>query len=381
MASVIITVLHAETSVETNVLVLNPDGFDSGPSLTVFSADGSDIFFDYMQIFRVINRIDLYVGGDLNRPFTQELNDDGTFTFVASDNETLTLGPGISDATGIIMWTASGTNISDFAEHIIGLSDRSVTITFDDNAPGNVPAQPDSPTLATLSTSSIRATFTDPDDDGGSVITSRNLRYRETDTIAWTTLTGIASPRTVTGLSSGTEYEFQVQVVNSIGESEWSDSGINATNVVVDSSNNDILIVGFATSSVYRYSNGSWDSGFAIPLNEDFPLGLTVDPTNGDILIVGADNDRVYRYSNGSWDSGFAIPSNEGISTGIAIDSNGDILIVGGSTGRIFRYSNGSWDGGFAIPSNEHDPLGMAVDPTNGDILIVGGSTGRVYRY
>ena len=144
----------------------------------------------------------------------------------------------------------------------------------------------------------------------------------------------------------------------------------------------DILIVGSITDKIYRYSNGSWDSGFATPSTEGAVRGITVDPTTGDILIVGTQTDKVYKYSNGSWDSGFAVPSAEDLSFGIAIDhTTGDILLAGGRLRRIHRYSNGSWDSGFLIPPGETTPFGLTVDLVNGDILIVGSSTDKVYRY
>ena len=144
----------------------------------------------------------------------------------------------------------------------------------------------------------------------------------------------------------------------------------------------DILIVGDSTDRVYRYSDGSWDSGIAVPSGETDPHGVTVDPANGDILIVGASTDRVYRYSNGSWDSGIAVPSAVINPVGITTDpDNGDVVVLGFSTGRFYRYSNGSWDSGIAVPSGETFPLGITIDPDNGDVLIVGAATGRFYRY
>ena len=76
-----------------------------------------------------------------------------------------------------------------------------------------------------------------------------------------------------------------------------------------------------STDKIYRYSNGSWDSGFAIPSEEDSPSGLTIDPVNGDILLVGESRNKIYRYSNGSWDSGFDVLSRASGFGGIAIDS------------------------------------------------------------
>ena len=72
---------------------------------------------------------------------------------------------------------------------------------------------------------------------------------------------------------------------------------------VLDMASGDILMVGTTTDRVYRYSNGGWDTGLAVPAGEAFPTGITVDPATGDILIVGSAADRVYRYSNGAWDS------------------------------------------------------------------------------
>ena len=142
----------------------------------------------------------------------------------------------------------------------------------------------------------------------------------------------------------------------------------------------DILIVGSA-DRVYRYSNGAWDTGFAVPAGEAFPRGITVDPATGDILIVGSTADKVYRYSNGAWDNGFVVPAGEGNPRGITVDpATGDILIVG-SADRVYRYSNGAWDTGFAVPAAVTTPIGITVDPATGDILIVGFITDKVYRY
>ena len=144
----------------------------------------------------------------------------------------------------------------------------------------------------------------------------------------------------------------------------------------------DVLIVGVTSDRFYRYSNGSWDGGIAVPAGETAPLGITVDSANGDVLIVGVTSDRFYRYSNGSWDAGIAVPAGETLSRGITVDSaNGDVLIVGVATGRFYRYSNGSWDAGIAVPAGETLSQGITVDSANGDVLIVGVATGRFYRY
>ena len=83
------------------------------------------------------------------------------------------------------------------------------------------PLRPNRPTLTVISGTNVLATFSDPD-NGGSPITSRNLRYREVNTIQWTTEINIIIPFTITGLIAGTEYEVQARVRNIIGVSPWS---------------------------------------------------------------------------------------------------------------------------------------------------------------
>ena len=89
------------------------------------------------------------------------------------------------------------------------------------------PDRPSAPTLAVVSQTVIRSTFTDPN-DGNSPITSRNLRYRETGTSAWTTQTNVMSPHDITGLTPDTTYEAQVRAINLVGSSPWSPTSSTA---------------------------------------------------------------------------------------------------------------------------------------------------------
>ena len=58
----------------------------------------------------------------------------GTITFVASDSQSVTV-TGISDATEPYEWEPSNvTAIRALADHIAGLTDQSLTVTFNDNA-------------------------------------------------------------------------------------------------------------------------------------------------------------------------------------------------------------------------------------------------------
>lgn len=79
------------------------------------------------------------------------------------------------------------------------------------------PVEPNAPTIGTataLSTTTVSVTFT-PEYDGGAPITS----YIVTSTPGGLQATGSASPLVVTGLTTGTNYTFTAQAVNSVGPS------------------------------------------------------------------------------------------------------------------------------------------------------------------
>ena len=58
----------------------------------------------------------------------------GTITFVASSNDTLVI-TGISDSTEPYAWTpANSTDAAAFYALFGGLTDKSLTVTFNDNA-------------------------------------------------------------------------------------------------------------------------------------------------------------------------------------------------------------------------------------------------------
>ena len=66
--------------------------------------------------------------------FSTQMETSGTITLVASDSETLVL-TGIDDATEPYVWSPSNASeLRAFADHLAGLLDRSLTVTFDDNA-------------------------------------------------------------------------------------------------------------------------------------------------------------------------------------------------------------------------------------------------------
>ena len=71
------------------------------------------------------------------------------------------------------------------------------------------------PSVAVVSSTALRISYTAPASD--EEITSYNGRYRVDGTSTWTTVTGIASPWNITGLSATTTYQVQVRAISSAG--------------------------------------------------------------------------------------------------------------------------------------------------------------------
>lgn len=73
-------------------------------------------------------------------------------------------------------------------------------------------------------TSSMALSWQAPISDGGSAITNYHVQYRVHGTNGWTEFSHAASTATsytITGLSSGTKYDFQVAAINAVGQGSW----------------------------------------------------------------------------------------------------------------------------------------------------------------
>ena len=93
----------------------------------------------------------------------------------------------------------------------------------------STPATPATPTVTGTGASTIRVSWSAPN-DGGSAITGYSVRHRVSGTSGWSTATGLSCcSRTIGSLSRSTRYEVQVQAVNVNGGSSWSESGFGTT--------------------------------------------------------------------------------------------------------------------------------------------------------
>ncbi|MEM8547171.1 MAG: fibronectin type III domain-containing protein [Pseudomonadota bacterium] len=128
-----------------------------------------------------------------------------------------------------------------------------------------VPAQMAAPALTVDSAVQISVDRAAAPDDGGSAITSYDLRY-STDETNWTVETGISDPEAITGLIAATLYFVQTRAVNIVGAGQWSPSASDTTEAVLTFSiqtvGNEFLVVypdDTPASTPFGFTVGSGD--------------------------------------------------------------------------------------------------------------------------
>lgn len=149
--------------------------------------------------------------------------------------------------------------------------------TFDYDAPD--PVVPSAPTnlSATPASSQVALTWSAPSSDGGASITDYLVQYKETSSGSWSTFNdGVSATTgaTVTSLTNGTQYDFRVYAINSVGQGA-SSSVVNATPVA-----------GSLTHAVEP--EDLWDNGYFLPLDnpKNSAFSRFIFNTTSDYVII-----------------------------------------------------------------------------------------------
>lgn len=214
-----------------------------------------------------------------------------------------------------------------------------------------VPDAPAAPTLTAGSTQ-LGVAFVAPGSDGGSVITSYDYRRSPAGAGTWTTVTGVTSPFTITGLTNGTSYDVQVRAVNGVGNGAWSASS-TATPAAV------------GNLTVRSVSLSSFPYGTSMPV----PAGAVAGNTLIFLASIGSDvsSNVVFAPAESSTIAGLATA---GLAAGVSNFRGWWIPSWNGTT-MSYNFGDESWAGERAIVCL----TGTASDVVGGQHRFVGNAT------
>ena len=172
-------------------------------------------------------------GTDVGDPVTASDDDSDTLTYSleGTDKDSFAIDSGTGQITTIAgvdynhEATKNSYAVTVKADDGIDSDTIDVTIGVADVAEqSDTPAKPELAAV-TGSTTSLDASWTKPDLNGGPEITGYNVQYREAPDGTWEDFahTGTAVTTTITGLTASTEYQARVRAENGETDSDWSD--------------------------------------------------------------------------------------------------------------------------------------------------------------
>ena len=185
-------------------------------------------------------------GGADNSHFSS-VSSSGELQFVNNPSFENPQDSGADNTYEVTVQATSGTGTREMT------ATRTFTVTVTDVAEQS--AKPDKPTLAAVSgsTTSLTATWTKPDKNGGPDITGYDLQYRAGATGTWSSSTSYGATvttATITGLTADTSYQVQVLAKNGETDSDWSDaSDAVSTNAAVAMTPTDVLVSNYPDGS------------------------------------------------------------------------------------------------------------------------------------
>ena len=221
---------HAALGVQTGHKV---DGSrTTGNNAPVFTSSASlsvEENTDFATVVAVDNDADdditgYAITGGTDQTFFSEVTSAGVLTFNEAPNFEDPKDSGTDNTYVVTVEATSGTGTREMT------ATQTITVTVTDADEKS--AKPDKPTLAkvTGSSTTLTATWAEPDLDGGPAIAGYAVQYREGTTGTWEDFahTGAALTTTVTGLTADTSYQVQVRAKNGETDSDWSDPGLFA---------------------------------------------------------------------------------------------------------------------------------------------------------
>ena len=168
---------------------------------------------------------------------------------------------------------------------------QTITVTVTDV--NEKSAKPDKPTLAAVtgSTTTLTATWTKPDLDGGPDIIGYDVGYKVSTANSWTsfTHTGTGVTATITGLTASTSYQVRVLAKNGETDSDWSDA---STAVSTNAAGTTPTITAVASTSTPVLETDTYGQGERIEVTVTFSEAVNATTDTDFVLSVGGDDTR-----------------------------------------------------------------------------------------
>ena len=199
--------------------------------------------------------------GGTDQAFFSEITSAGVLSFDEAPNFEDPKDSGTDNTYVVTVEATSGTGTREMT------ATQTITVTVTDADEKS--DTPDKPTLAkvTGSSTTLTATWTKPDLNGGPDIAGYAVEYRQTGG-SWTNFahTGSGLTTTVTGLTADTSYQVQVRAKNGETDSDWSDASdavkTNAEMTTGCTLNTGDLWCGVATVEELVFEGTSFAYGF-----------------------------------------------------------------------------------------------------------------------
>lgn len=244
---------------------------------------------------------------------------------------------------------------------------------------------PDSPTLVTATMGDNQATisFTAPENDGGSPITSYTV-ISSPDNIV---VTGLTSPITITGLDNGTLYTFTVVATNEIGDSEPSVASTAASYSSVPDSPTSVTATGGNAQATVSFTapddNGSAIVSYTVTSS---PGNITATGSSSPITITGLTNGITYTFTvvatNGVGNSTPSSASNSVVYVTVPGPPTYVVASIGNTQSNVYFIppvnNGGSTITSYTVTSS---PDGITATGSSSPITVTGLTNGTSYTF
>lgn len=232
-----------------------------------------------------------------------------------------------------------------------------------------VPDAPASATATASTATTASVAFTAPTNVGGGAITG----YAVVPSVGGTVVSATTSPATVTGLSAGTSYTFQVTALNSYGPGP----------IITSNSITTPSLITYLTTDMYNAAGGNASSNWAITSDSSGNIyvsgrqkytGVTVDYYVAKLTSAGVMTWQRALNGGGEYDYSYDI----------VLDSSGNVYTCGYTNASqysmlVTKYNSSGtlqWQRGLGDGNVFFEGRGIALDSSNNVFVVSGGVTG-----